>query len=127
MKLEKYRGLIIVLCILLIVFSTLFNGKRGLEKKYEKTGDLLSASILDFALSNGLNDLEKDARSLLSHTGDVSLQEYDGLVLSYTNSAAGFGTRDTAGVDEAIREFNAFRKMADRFPAVVFADLFNLF
>ena len=127
MKLENHRVLVIVLCVLLILSTTLVNGKRGLEKKYEQTGDLLSASVLDFALNNGLTGLEKSARGCLSRTGAVSLKDYDGLIRAYTESAVGFGSDETAGVDEAVREFGAFRQMAERFPAVVFVDLFNLF
>ena len=127
MKLEKYRALIIVLCVLLVLSTTLVNGRRGLEKKYAQMGDLLSASVLDFALDNGLAQLKKSARSCLSRSSVVSLKDYAGLIDAYTDSAVGFSADETAGVDEAIREFGAFRRMVNRFPAVVFADLFNLF
>lgn len=126
-KLFHNRAFVIFVCVVIVLSSTLVNGKRGLEKKYEQIGDLLSASILDFAREHDIDDLEKSARSCLSRVDPLVMKDYDSLISAFTDAAVGFDSDETADVDYAIREFGRFRQMSNRFPAVVFVDLFNLF
>ena len=110
--------LILLVCLALILVSTCINVKAGLEKKYDRVCDALISAVIDFADNNGLSELESKARSA-EIDGD-----YSGLIEMYNSmSVSGFASRDS--VDKAVRGYNDFLRMLQRFPAKQLSSLVN--
>lgn len=125
MKLFKNLIFAVLLCLVLIVSSTLLNVEIKLPKAYENVCDDLCDKIIDFSSRKALPDLEYHARSLRD-SASASRAEYDGLIDEYNSSAVGYSKSDTNAAEKAIRNYRSFISKLSRFPAAPFAELLNL-
>ncbi len=127
MKLLKNPVFIGILCVIVVIASTLLTSRRGLEKQCDHAGEYLCDSIIDFASENGSAALEANARACLAHLSANRLSDYDALILQYTDAAVGLDKEQTYAVDQAIKAYSRFVRMTERFPASVYVSLFDLF
>ena len=127
MSFFKKPAVLIVLSVLLIVGSTLLNGKIGLTREFNKVSEAVCGTILDFAESNNLPELNARTRTVLSHMDSNGKAKMDDLIALYSSYAVGYGQGDTYLVDNAVREYTRFFTKADRLPASFFVSVLNLF